>query len=165
MKRERQLRKTVIGLAVLLTLGMTLGGCTALQSRGQAGGTDSVAAQDKDGAPLYYDFGDVLIPSEMKVDKKASFVYRTPGFSAGVLSLRGRVDSASLIGFFESNMVKDNWQVVSSFKSVRSILLFHKDNRWCVVNITEKDIYTYTEIWVAPTTVAEGTNSGTDLFK
>lgn len=166
MKRARQLRKTgIIGLAMVLTLGMTLSGCTALQSRGQAGGTDTVAAQGKDAAPLYYDFGDVLIPSEMKIDKKASFVYRAPGFSAGVLSLRGRVDSASLIGFFENNMVKDNWQMVSSFKSVRSILLFHKDNRWCVVNVTEKDIYTYAEIWVAPTTVVEATSTDTDLFK
>jgi hypothetical protein len=62
-------------------------------------------------------------------------------------------------------MVKDNWQMVSSFKSVRSILLFHKDNRWCVVNVTEKDIYTYAEIWVAPTTVVEATSTDTDLFK
>ena len=165
MKLKRQLQNTVSGLAVLLTLGMTLGGCTALQSQSQAGGTDSLAAQDKSAAPLYYDFGDVLVPSEMKVDKKTSFVYRTPGFSAGVLSLRGRVDSASLIAFFENNMAKDNWQVVSSFKSVRSILLFHKENRWCVVNITEKDIYTYVEIWVAPTTAAESSNTATDLFK
>lgn len=163
MMGKQQLRKGVIGLTILLVFGLTLAGCTALQSQGKGDGSDSIAAQDKGTAPLYYDFGDVLVPSEMKVDKKTSFVYRTPGFSAGVLSLKGRVDSGSLIAFFENNMAKDNWQMISSFKSVRSIMLFHKDSRWCVVNITEKDFYTYAEIWVAPTTAAEGAE--TDLFK
>ncbi len=165
MKRERELRKTMIGLALVLALALTLGGCTALQSQGGTGGNAGAAAQDPGAAPLYYDFGDVLIPSEMQVNKKSSFVYRAPGFSAGVLSLKGRVDSASLIAFFENNMAKDNWQLVSSFKSIRSILLFHKDSRWCVVNITEKEFYTYAEIWVAPTTVAEGAGSESDLFR
>jgi hypothetical protein len=68
-----------------------------------------------------------------------------------VLSLEGRVDSTSLIAFFESNMAKDNWQAVSSFKSPRSILMFRKESRWCVINITEKTLGTYVEIWVAPT--------------
>ena len=165
MKRVKELRKTVIGPVLMLALALALGGCTALQSQSTAGGSESAAAQDQGAAPLYYDFGDVLIPSEMQVNKKSSFVYRAPGFSAGVLSLKGRVDSASLIAFFENNMAKDNWRLVSSFKSIRSILLFHKENRWCVVNITEKEFYTYAEIWVAPTTVAEGAGTGTDLFR
>ena len=108
-------------------------------------------------APLYYDFGDVLIPSELEVNKNASFVFRTPGFSAGVLSLKGRVEGNSLIKFFDANMVKDNWQLVSSFKSRRTIMLFHKENRWCVINITEKDYYTYAEVWVSPATAEAGT--------
>lgn len=38
-----------------------------------------------------------------------------------------------------------------SFKSYRNILLFKKESRWCVINITEKQMYTYLEIWVSPT--------------
>ena len=30
-------------------------------------------------------------------------------------------------------------------------MLFYKENRWCVINITEKEFMTYAEIWVAPT--------------
>jgi esterase/lipase superfamily enzyme len=100
---------------------------------------------------LYYDFGDVLVPRQMKVDKNASFVFRTPGLSAGVLSLKGRLDGHSLIAFFENNMANDNWRLVSAFKSFRNIMLFKKESRWCVINITEKQIYTYLEIWVSPT--------------
>jgi hypothetical protein len=87
----------------------------------------------------------------MKVDKNASFVFRTPGLSAGVLSMKGRVDDSSLISFFESNMANDNWSLVSAFKSYRNIMLFKKENRWCVINITEKKMYTWLEIWVSPT--------------
>jgi hypothetical protein len=47
-------------------------------------------------------------------------------------------------------MTKDNWQYVSSFKSPRTLLLFKKENRWCVINITENKWNTRVEIWVAP---------------
>ena len=68
-----------------------------------------------------------------------------------MLSLSGRVESSSLIAFFENNMAKDAWKKVSSFKSPRTILMFQKENRWCVINITDGDFSTYVEIWVAPT--------------
>jgi hypothetical protein len=132
----------VVGFLILLA-----GGCAS-----QKGTSGDVAIEGADpNAPLYYDFGDVLVPREMKVDQNASFVFRTPGFSAGVLSLKGRVESSSLIAFFENNMANDNWSLVSAFKSYRNILLFKKESRWCVINITEKKMYTYLEIWVSPT--------------
>jgi hypothetical protein len=31
------------------------------------------------------------------------------------------------------------------------MLLFKKQARWCVISITEGQLYTYVEIWVAPT--------------
>ncbi|MBW1822721.1 MAG: hypothetical protein JRI92_13440 [Deltaproteobacteria bacterium] len=64
--------------------------------------------------------------------------------------LKGRVEIGSLISFFEKNMAKDNWRLISSFKSSRTIMLFQKQNRWCVINITES-MSTRIEIWVAPT--------------
>jgi hypothetical protein len=48
-------------------------------------------------------------------------------------------------------MVKDDWKNISSFKSERTMLLFQKANRWCVMNITDERFNTYVEIWVAPT--------------
>jgi hypothetical protein len=49
-------------------------------------------------------------------------------------------------------MVNDNWKNISSFKSERTMLLFQKNHRWCVMNITDEAFNTYVEIWVAPTT-------------
>jgi len=106
--------------------------------------------KDEQNAPLYYDFGDVLVPRELNLDAKSSFVYHSSGFTAGVLVFESKVERTSLIEFFDNNMAKDNWQAVSAFKSPRTLLLFQKENRWCVINITDGDWNTMVEIWVAP---------------
>ena len=71
------------------------------------------------------------------------------------------MDTDSLISFFQNNMAKDNWKMVSYFKSPKSIMLFRKETRWSVINITEETFYTYAEIWVAPT----AGNADTGLLK
>jgi hypothetical protein len=113
------------------------------------------ATEEETPGPAYYDFGDVLIPLELKVDKKKSFIYHAPGFTAGVLVLNGRVELDSLIRFFENNMAKDNWRLLSSFKSPRTIMFFTKANRSCIINVTERQLKSEVEIWVAPTTEEE----------
>jgi hypothetical protein len=140
----------VLALFVVLTV---FSGCAYFRSSGVgAESADTPAVQEDAGpSPLYYDFGDVLVPEELKVDKKRSFVYHAPGFTAGVLGLYGRVDVNSLIRFFENNMAKDNWKLASSFKSPRTIMFFHKMNRSCIINITEGKLKSEVEIWVAPT--------------
>ena len=57
----------------------------------------------------------------------------------------------SLVAFFETNMRKDNWRRISMFKSPRTILLFQKDNRWCVIQIINGGYKTEVIVWVAPT--------------
>ena len=104
-------------------------------------------------APIasYLDFNDILIPHELKVVWKDTFILRTSGLTAGVLSLKGRVEQSSLISAFEGNMIKDNWRLVSFFKSPRALMLFQKDTRWCVINVYESNFVTNVEIWVSPT--------------
>jgi hypothetical protein len=109
---------------------------------------------------LYYDFGDVLIPKELKIDQKPSFIYRTGGYACGLMTLSGHVELTSLINFFSNNMVKDNWRLLSTFKSPRTLLLFQKENRWCIITITEGGLFSSTEvaIWVAPTNSQAGSS-------
>jgi hypothetical protein len=147
-------------LPALAAAGMILlfTGCSGLQTTGQEPPPSS--GMQKEDQPLYYDFGDILIPRELNVVRDSSFVFRTPGLSAGVLALKGNVEVNSLITFFESNMAKDNWTPVSSFKSPRSMMLFQKENRWCVINITDNSFSTYVEIWVAPTINAPDSSLG-----
>lgn len=153
-RRKTILRMLIAALAIMMLI---LSGCSGMETRKDSPPPPEPKAE-KEPAPLYYDFGDVLIPRELKVIPKSSFVFRTPGLSAGVLALKGSVEINSLIAFFENNMAKDNWTPVSSFKSPRSMMLFQKENRWCVINITDESFSTYVEIWVAPTigTAEEG---------
>ncbi len=138
-------------LISMIAMVFSIGGCSSLSKK-----DDTAAASASETGPAveaqYYDFGDVLIPKQLKVVKKSSFVYNTSGFSAGVLVLKGRIEAGSLISFFETNMAKDNWNMISSFKSERTMLLFQKAHRWCVMSITDETFNTYLEIWVAPTT-------------
>lgn len=149
IEAQRRLYLTI--LIFLITVVFSVGGCSSLSKKDDKA-TAPASKTSTAVAAQYYDFGDVLVPKELKVDKKSSFIYQTSGFSAGVLVLKGRIETSSLISFFETNMAKDNWNIISSFKSERTMLLFQKVHRWCVMNITDETFNTYVEIWVAPTT-------------
>ena len=99
---------------------------------------------------LYYDFKDVSVPKEMKVNKDKSFVFQTTEFTAGVLSFSGKVESNSLISYFINKMPNEGWRFLSSFKSPKNILFFLKENRFCIITITGKTFTTDLEILVTP---------------
>ncbi|MBW1900550.1 MAG: hypothetical protein JRJ20_02830 [Deltaproteobacteria bacterium] len=146
MKRVKQGRTVLAYMGIVLFIFL-INGCATVNEGDEGAGT-----QDKGFAPpIYYDFGDVRLPEELKVDKKSSFVYRTQGFSAGALVLEGRVERYSLIAFFENSMATESWKFICSFNSPRTIMLFQKESRWCVINITDGKLSTLVEIWVAPT--------------
>jgi len=153
-------RKVLAGLLVPWLLIVLLTGCASMGDN-TVDSEQAVMEEEAEPSPIYYDFGDVLIPLELEVDRDSSFIYHAPGFTAGVLVLSGRVEASSLIRFFENNMAKDNWQLVSSFKSPRTIMFFNKANRSCIINITEKSFSSEVEIWVAPTL----NGSETTLYK
>lgn len=126
-------------------------GCSSLRSKRSESAIKSIEKKE-DASTYYHEFEDILLPRELKVDNQATYVVQAPGFLTGVLALKGRVERNSLVVFFKNNMAKDNWRSLGSFKSPRTntILLFQKENRWCVINIKEKRFYTYVEIGVAP---------------
>lgn len=140
--------------AMLLTAVFVLTGCSALKSK-RASPKNPESQSSTMAAPksknVYLDFGDVLLPKQLKTDHKNSFVFSTSGFTAGVLSLKGRVEVNSLMNFFENKMPVDGWQLISAIKASRSMLLFKKKDRWCVISIIEGRMSASVEIWVAPT--------------
>jgi hypothetical protein len=145
---EKKMHRSTSGFYwVMMVLLLMAAACSSTPKT-----TDGSEAQEKNNeeTPLYYDFGDVLIPPELDLDVKSSFVYHTSGFTAGILTFKSKVELGSMVNFFETNMAKDNWQAVGTFKSPRTLLLFQKENRWCVINITDNRWDTLVEIWVAP---------------
>ncbi len=149
MNRVGSIRGCVWLAAMLLLI---TAGCSTLKEdkKDKTDTTAAVSSKDDKNRPVYLDFDDVLLPKELKIIRDESFVYQTAGFTVGVLSMKARVELNSLVEFFEKNMRKDNWQLLSEFKSPQTMMLFQKDNRWCVINITEGGYNTLARIWVAP---------------
>jgi hypothetical protein len=100
--------------------------------------------------PQFFDFADIPIPSELELQPNDSYVFQSGVFKAGVLTLKGRVDLASLINFFQMAMPRENWKPRGGFRYRRSVLIFEKSDKTCVINLYEKMFYTYVEIYVAP---------------
>lgn len=150
MREIVQHRFYTVIVALLIPMVIS-SGCAYLRGNGGESEEAVVTGDETEEGSQYYDFGDVAIHSKLKVDKKRSFVYHVPGYTAGVLGLSGRVDADTLAQFFKKSMPKDNWKLVCSFKSPRSVLFFTKEDKSCIINMTEKRFgKSEVEIWVAP---------------
>ena len=68
----------------------------------------------------------------------------------GFLTLRGRVDSNSVMNFFASALPREGWRLKGEFRYNRSLLIFDKPDKICVILVKEDTYYTYVEIYVSP---------------
>ncbi|MBF0100067.1 MAG: hypothetical protein HQK77_04080 [Desulfobacterales bacterium] len=137
-------------------------GCSH-QNKSQSVILDDNSFENSSTSSGYYDFPDILIPSELKVVKKSTMMVLTPGKVSGILTLKGGVEGDSLMQFFNIQMVKDNWRIVSIFKSPEATkMLFQKENRWGIISIFETRWNTYVEIVVAPSISDTKTSSLAD---
>jgi hypothetical protein len=155
----KQHKNILLVLLVMVAAAFCLTGCTQIFSgkKSSEPQTSTVSSDIQPSSPaskkttaVYYDFEDVLIPLELKVVQDKSVIVSTPGFTSGILVLKGRVERRSLINFFNSNMQKDNWQIVSQIKSPgNSIMVYEKATRSAVITIKSEHIYTWVEVGVA----------------
>jgi hypothetical protein len=149
MMNNAYFSRSLVVWACLAAFCMLLfNGCSVLKRRDAAGGDNQSRTAG------YLDFDDILIPVDFKPDREKSAVFRIGAVTAGVLAISGRSPSEELVDFFNTNMSQDNWKLVSSFRSSRSMLLFEKGTRWCVITVTLDDYghRTLAEIWVSPKT-------------
>lgn len=158
-KMELKKRKTyttwILSLSVALFLAgcSTWGGSSAPPPSPVAGPTAATSAGTILGPrPIYYDFQDIPVPQELSVVQKDSYVFQSGNMKAGLLTLRGRVDINSVINFFQSAMPRENWQQRGGFRYRRSVLIFEKPDKICVIKIYDELYFTYAEIYVAPST-------------
>ena len=135
-------------LAVLLAAGCRSGGAKPAgepvpREKSQA------AAQP---AGMYLDFEDVAVPMGLTLEKARSYVYQTAGLKAGVLSFSSSKSLSALAAFFETNMPRDNWTLVSTFRFGKTIQYYQKDRKICLIlieNRTDVDLVRV-EVWVSP---------------
>lgn len=143
-------------LARLLTLAsaLILCSCASLSAPPQNPITSSppatAAAAPAASPALFHEFPDIPVPAELTPLHDDSYIYREEDVRAGVLILRGRVDVGSLIRFFQVGLPRQGWVPKGGMRYRRSVLLFEKPDKSCVIDIYEKLFYTYAEIYVVP---------------
>lgn len=159
MNQGRFGKSASIGMILVLMI-FGLAGCSSLKGSGSGGAASSGPA------PLYYEgFNDILIPGELKQDRKASSIFQSRGFAAGLMVFKGRVDRGSLVAFFKENMVKDNWKLSGEVSASKTILLFVKETRWCVITISEGTWNSVAEIAILPSSLDIQGGAGATTFE
>lgn len=137
--RRTMVRGAIVGMALLM-----IASCAMFEKGPAKPETASKRLPD------VREFEDVLIPREMDIDKDSSAIYRREGMSAGLLRLSGRVETSSLMRYFQNNMANEGWRMISQFRSPHSLMLFQKGNRMAVIAIEDADLETYADVWVVP---------------
>jgi hypothetical protein len=157
--------KTIATTFFAFFIALSISGCADMNFGQTKKTTEAAASKTRQTTAVYYDFEDVLVPKELAVINDATFVVSTPGYTSGIIALKGRVEKRSLVNFFTNNMAKDNWSMLSNIKSPgASIMIFQKASRWAVITIRDKDFNTYVEVGVAPTIDKGVSTQETDLF-
>jgi len=142
----------LVGLTVLLTaiVSMIVAGSFEGAWAEEEMIEGAPSAPESAGAGKYYEFSDILIPHELKLERQKSFIYETAAFTAGVLRFSGRVEVKSLTDFFTESMRTDNWTLAAKFTTPEVVLLFEKPNKRAFIIISETTFATNAQVWVAP---------------
>jgi hypothetical protein len=98
----------------------------------------------------YFQFNDIPIPPQLDEQAKNSYVFQSGQIKMGFLTLRGRVNSDSMINFFVVALPHQGWRLKAQFRANRSLLIFDKSDKVCVILMKDETYYTYVEIYVSP---------------
>lgn len=126
--------KTLAKLLVPFLCIAVFAGCTAVTSSTNTTSDGQVTYEDPN---FYYDFDDILIPKELNYKDDESYNLDNRKFRAGIMKFSGRIESADLVQFFQTNMTSDNWETTSAVKGPLSVLSFEKPNKSCIIQIED----------------------------
>ena len=154
MHQEEKKCSRFFGIVPALLLLVAIGLCSCAsapwESSPMGGGTATSAPASTPAMPVSYDFPDVQIPAELELVPKDSYVFQGSKTKAGLLVFKGRVEARSVLDFFQVSMPRENWQFKGGFRYKKSILVFEKPEKICLVNVHEGWIYTYVEVYLTP---------------
>lgn len=134
--------------ALLLAMALAFTGCATTGSSDGSGDSSS-------GAPAreYYqeEFSDISIPIDMDVVSGETFVTYSPGgMKVGIQQFKGRVEIGSLVSTMQRYMQRDGWTLRAVFRANKSVLIFEKSDKICVLSMSDGMIYTTMMVFVSP---------------
>ena len=140
----------VPALLLLVVTGLCACASAPWESGPMGGGAATSAPANTPAMPISYDFPDIQIPAELELVPKDSYVFQGTKTKAGLLVFKGRVEARSVLDFFQVSMPRENWQFKGGFRYKKSVLVFEKPERICLINVHEGLFYTYAEVYVTP---------------
>ncbi|GAB7021616.1 hypothetical protein [Salidesulfovibrio brasiliensis] len=129
--------RTFAKVFVLLAGLCLFAGCTTTSSNTTSGQQTDSPQREYSQTNFYYDFEDILIPSELEYVDEESYTLDNRKFRVGIMKFKGRVVIQDLIQFFLNNMAKDNWEKIASVKGKISVLSFEKFNKSCIIQVED----------------------------
>lgn len=118
---------------------LMLGGCAGMFGTSSSEG------------PYYYgEFDDIPIPSELSGIKETTIITTPGGIKTGLQVFKGRVEVGSLNSAMISYMQREGWELRSSTRGARSLLLFEKQDRYSTIYITDAFFNTEMQVYVSP---------------
>ncbi len=132
----------VVAVFSIFALG-ALAGCVSTAKKDQ-GATSSEAGI----RVAFSDFEDVPLPSKVSPNKRKTQLYSAGKGKVGLLTLEGRVDPDSLAAFFRNNLPRYGWKPMTFLKDRDYALVFVKDERMCLISISEGWFTTVCEVRV-----------------
>jgi hypothetical protein len=139
--------KKIASPAALLILFLfaqwALVGCASTSPKGGGAASSETAIKAS-----FSGFEDVMIPSDISVDRKKSQVYSAGKFKVGLLTFKGRVEPESLADFFQTNLPRNGWKLMTNLKDRAQTLIFLRDERVCMITISENWWNTVCEVRV-----------------
>ena len=136
--------RSVVVLAVLFLFALwALAGCASSAKKDQG-----TASSETGLRVAFSDFEDVPLPSEVSPNKRKTQLYSAGKGKVGLLTLEGRVDPDSLAAFFQNNLPRNGWKPMTSLKDRDHVLVFVKDDRMCLITISEGWFTTVCEVRV-----------------
>lgn len=101
--------------------------------------------------PYFYgEFDDIPIPSELSGIKETTIITAPGGVKTGVQVFKGRVEVGSLNSAMLGYMQREGWELRSSTRGARSLLLFEKEDRYATVYILDGMFNTEMQVYVSP---------------
>ncbi len=137
----------------LLTLVLFLSGCAHITGDPEKETVYEPVAAPPESESIthkYYDFEDIPIPREMKINARDSILFESQNMRSGMLSFSGRVDSDSLFNYFQVSMADEGWKLISYIKYGTYIQTFEKPDRLCIIRIIERSFSSELQIWISP---------------
>ncbi len=131
-------------LAVIFAASLFLSGCTWFNGSTEEGMDTTPVAENQ---PYYpKEFREILIPDGLIFNRENSMFIKSDTFNGGILSFQGRLEVNSLSDFFETSMQKEGWKFAGSVNSQKSLLIFTKAGKSCMITIVDTNFALNTEV-------------------